>query len=280
MKIHAIQTGAGYVKESFLRGSIKAGGLLPFLVTLHRESPYVKIPIYTWVIEHDEGIIVVDTGDIPSDITTFLTQFKRDIKPDELMEPQLAKLGIQIKDVSKVILTHIHSDHANGVRPFLNTPIWVSQREYDSFHSLSTRIINRIALEAPKGFNPQPLTFQPERFGPFAYSFPLTKAGDVIAVPTPGHTPGHLSIIAIQNGISTFIAGDVTYDEAALLKQDFQGPAESPAEQVQTLAKVLQYTQENPTIYLPSHDTDSGKRLANQQIVPMKQAADIHAVSA
>jgi glyoxylase-like metal-dependent hydrolase (beta-lactamase superfamily II) len=271
VKIHAIQTGIGYVKESFLRGSIKAGGLLPFLINLHRESPYVKIPIYAWVIEHDEGIIVVDTGDIPSNSISFLTQFKRDIKPDELIEPQLAKLGIKIKDVAKVVLTHIHSDHANGVTPFLNTPIWVSQREYDSFHSLPTRMINRFALEAPAGFNPQPFRFQPTQVGPFESSFPLTKAGDVIAVPTPGHTPGHLSVIAIENGISTFIGGDVTYDEAALIKQDFQGPSEAPNEQPETLAKVWQYTQENPTIYLPSHDRESGERLANKQIVPMPQ---------
>ncbi len=269
MKIHALQIGTGYVKESFLNGSIKAGGLLPFLINLHRESPYVKIPIYAWVIEHDEGVIVVDTGDIPSNTTTFLTQFKRDIHPDDLMEPQLAKHGIKIKDVSQVILTHIHSDHANGVAPFLNTPIWVSQSEYDSFHSVPTRIINSIALEAPSGFNPQPFSFQPTRIGAFESSFPLTKAGDVIAVPTPGHTPGHLSVLAIENGITTFIAGDITYTEAALIEQDFQGPSEAPEEQPKTLAKVWQYTQENPTIYLPSHDPESGKRLANMQIVPM-----------
>ena len=91
----------------------------------------------------------------------------------------------------------------------------------------------------------------------------------MIAVATPGHTPGHLSVIAIENGISYFIAGDLTYDQAALIKQDFQGPSEVPNEQPQSLAKALQYTQENPTVYLPSHDPESGKRLANVQIVPM-----------
>ena len=271
MKIHAISTGIGYVKKSFLSGSINAGGTLPFLINLHRESPYVEIPIYAWVIEHAEGIIVVDSGDIPSNKTNWLVQFKRDIKPDELIEPQLAKLGIKIKDVSKVILTHIHSDHADGIAPFLNTPIWVSQREYQSFHSLPTRLINKLTLEVPAGFDPQPLSFLPMPFGPFEASFPLTKAGDVIAVPTPGHTPGHLSVIVVENGISYFIGGDVTYDEAALIKQDFQGPSEAPQEQPKTLAKVWQYTQENPTVYLPSHDPNSGKRLANKQIVPMQQ---------
>jgi N-acyl homoserine lactone hydrolase len=272
MKIHAISTGVINVKQSFLRGSIKAGGMLPFLINLHRNSPFVEIPIYSWVIEHDEGIIVVDTGDIPSSIPSFLTQSKRDIKPNELIEPQLAKLGIKTGDVSKIVLTHIHGDHANGIAPFVNTPIWISQREYQAFHSLSKQLINKLSLEVPAGFNPQPFSFQPKSFGPFESSFPLTKAGDVIAVPTPGHTAGHTSVIVIENGISYFIGGDVTYDEAALIKQDFQGPSEVPNEQPQTLAKVLQYSQANPTVYLPSHDLESGKRLANQQIVPMQHS--------
>jgi glyoxylase-like metal-dependent hydrolase (beta-lactamase superfamily II) len=271
MNIHAISTGKGYVKQSFLSGSIKAGGVLPFLINLHRESPYVEIPIYAWVIEHDEGIIVVDTGDVPSDKTSWLMQFKRKIQPDELMEPQLAKLGIKVKDVAKVVLTHIHSDHAQGIAPFLKTPIWVSQREYQSYHSLPTRLINKLALEVPAEFDPQPFDFQNTPVGPFEMSFPLTKAGDVLAVPTPGHTPGHLSVIVMDKGISYFIGGDVTYDEQALITQDFQGPSQSPSEQPQTLAKVWQYTQENPTVYLPSHDPNSGTRLLNKQIVPMEK---------
>ncbi len=272
MKIHAIQTGTGYVKQSFLRGSIKAGGMIPFLANLHRESPYIEIPLYAWVIEHSEGVIIVDTGDIPSDRTGWLMQFKRDIKPDELVEPQLANLGIKIKDVSKVVLTHIHSDHANGIAPFLNTPIWVSQREYQAFHSLPTRLVNRLILEVPAGFDPQPFNFEPQSVGPFESSFPLTKDRSVLAVPTPGHTPGHISVIATENGMSYFIAGDATYDEAALIAQDFQGPNETPAEQPKTLAKILQYTQDNPTVYLPSHDRESGQRLAHRQIVPVQHA--------
>jgi glyoxylase-like metal-dependent hydrolase (beta-lactamase superfamily II) len=186
-----------------------------------------------------------------------------------MLEPQLAKLGIKIKDVAKVVLTHIHGDHANGVAPLLNIPIWISQQEYDAFHALP-KPLKWLTLETPESFDPQPFSFVPERVGPFKSSFPLTKAGDVIAVPTPGHTRGHLSVIAVENGISTFIGGDVTYNEAALIAQDFQGPSDAPDKQPQTLANVLQYTQEYPTIYLPSHDPEGAKRLANAQIVPMK----------
>lgn len=273
MKIHALQTGTGYVKQSFLNGSIKAGGTLPFLIGLHRDSPYVEIPIYAWAIEHDGEVIVVDTGDIASAGDTWLVQFRRNIKPEQEIEPQLAKLGIKVQDVTRVVLTHIHSDHANGVAPFLDRPIWVSEREHKSFHSLFTRVINRLTLDAPKAFNPQPFAFLPEPISSFEFSFPLTKDGNVRVVPTPGHTPGHVSVVAINNGISTFIAGDVTYQQAALVSQTTQGPSEAPDELPDTLARVLAYTQAYPTIYLPSHDPESGNRLANADIVPMQREA-------
>ncbi|MBC7870253.1 MAG: N-acyl homoserine lactonase family protein [Chitinophagaceae bacterium] len=268
MKIHAIQTGIVQVKTAFLSGSAKAGGLVPFLFQLHREYPYVDLPIYAWVIEHPEGVIVVDTGDTYSTKTTWLIQTRRIVAPEHEIGAQLKQLGIGKKDIAKVVLTHIHGDHANGLKYFPDAPIWISAGEYKNLHSVAGRILNRMTVELPTGFAPQPITMQPAPFGAFAAHFPLTQSGDVIAVPTPGHTPGHISVIAISEGKHYFLAGDVTYDEAGLIHQEMQGPTAAPTKQPDTLARVLQYTQANPTVYLPSHDLASGQRLTDQQIVP------------
>jgi glyoxylase-like metal-dependent hydrolase (beta-lactamase superfamily II) len=268
MKIHAIQTGTVQVKTAFLRGSVAAGGTLPFLIQLHRDYPYVDLPIYAWVIEYEEGVIVVDTGDIHSTAMTWLIQTRRVITPEQEIGPQLRQLGIGKKDVSQVVLTHIHGDHVNGVKHFPDTPVWISEREYTRFHSAFGRVINRMTIEVPAWFKPQPFVFKPESFGSFEQHYPLTKRGDVVVVPTPGHTPGHVSVIAVQDSISYFLAGDVTYDEAGLLNQTLQGPSESPSEHPGTLAQVLQYTQIHPTVYLPAHDTASGQRLQAIQVVP------------
>jgi len=268
MKIHAIQTGIVQVKTAFLAGSAKAGGILPFLMRLHREYPYVDLPIYAWVIEHPDGVVVVDTGDTYSTKTTWLIQSRRIVTPEQEIGAQLKMLGIGKKDIAKVVLTHIHSDHADGVKHFPDTPIWISQGEYKNLHSVAGKVLNRMTVELPTWFDPQPIPMKQERFASFDAHYPLTQSGDVIAVPTPGHTPGHISVIVISEGKHYFLAGDVTYDEAGLIHQAMQGPTAAPAQQPDTLARVLRYTQTNPTVYLPSHDHASAQRLTDGQIVP------------
>ena len=61
MKIHAIQTGTVDVKKNQVIGkSPKAVRLINVLLGTIWLEP---IPIYAWAIEHNEGVIVVDTGE-------------------------------------------------------------------------------------------------------------------------------------------------------------------------------------------------------------------------
>jgi glyoxylase-like metal-dependent hydrolase (beta-lactamase superfamily II) len=268
MNIHAIQTGVVRVKSDFIRGSIRAGGIFPFLHKLFTDKVQVDIPIYAWVIEHSEGVIVVDTGDNADSGTSFITRSEFFVPRDEEIGPQLAKLGIGIEDVSKVVLTHLHPDHVNGLKYFARTPIFVSQEEIEARKPLIGGFLNRMATPLPAWFAPTPIVFAGEPCGPFERSYPLTKAGDVFAVPTPGHTRGHLSVIAMKDGVSYFLAGDVTYTEQALLAQEPQGPSDAPQFHLQTQERVLRYTQENLTVYLPSHDPEGVQRLERRQTCP------------
>jgi N-acyl homoserine lactone hydrolase len=52
-----------------------------------------------------------------------------------------------------------------------------------------------------------------------------------------------------------------------MLEQKIDGVAPSEKKAYQTLARINQYVQQHPTVYLPSHDAESGERLASGQIV-------------
>jgi glyoxylase-like metal-dependent hydrolase (beta-lactamase superfamily II) len=271
MKIHALQTGVVQVKTAFLTGSAAAGGTLPFLFQLHKDDPYVEIPIYAWLIEHPEKLILVDTGDLASLHSTWLIQTRQVVQPEQQIGAQIARLGYSVSDISCILLTHIHGDHAHGVQDFPSTPIYVSQKELNTYHSTAGKLINRMTLTLPTWFDPQPIPYLPEPVGVFEESHPLTKDGAIRVVPTPGHTLGHQSVIVRDGELSYFLAGDVNYDERGLLEQTLQGPVVSTNAQRQTLAKVLQYMRDNPTVYLPSHDPASAQRLAAGQVVPKTQ---------
>ena len=45
----------------------------------------------------------------------------------------------------------------------------------------------------------------PESFGPFEQSSKVTQSGDVVIVPTPGHTPGHVSVVVNTEDVVYFL---------------------------------------------------------------------------
>ena len=48
-------------------------------------------------------------------------------------------------------------------------------------------------------------------FGEFAASKPLTADARVVVVATPGHTPGHISVLCVDDhGHHVLLAGDAT----------------------------------------------------------------------
>ena len=72
-------------------------------------------------------------------------------------------------------------------------------------------------------FAPHLIDFAPQPFGPFPISYPLTRAGDVLLVPTPGHTSGHYSVIVLEEEHALFFAGDASYTQHLLLEHAVDG---------------------------------------------------------
>jgi N-acyl homoserine lactone hydrolase len=272
MKIHAIQTGIVHVKSDFMRGTAAVSNNAAFMYRLMTDKQWIDLPIYAWAIEHEERVIIIDTGDLSDTHSNFISQSTYTIEPQEEIRPQLERLGIKPRDVSQVILTHIHGDHINGVKHFKGNNIYLGADEYAAYKNPLGGMFMRRTTRLPEWFDPKSLTKTNAAFGSFDHYYPLTKAGDIVAVPTPGHTAGHISVIAINEGISYFFAGDVSYDEQALIDQKLQGPSMAQPSHIETLRRVLQYVESNPTVYLPAHDWKSGERLANRQVVPATAA--------
>jgi N-acyl homoserine lactone hydrolase len=271
MKIHAVETGRVRVTERWLEGYGK--GFRRLLNAWFDKAVTDWLPIYVWLIEHPEGLIVVDTG-IPTDANKaryfppFMPLVQRaavfDISPEEEIGPKMRALGLAPENVRWVIMTHLHQDHDGGLHHFPNAQFLVSRDEWRFANGLRGRMNCYLNQRWPRGFAPTLIDFDN---GPIA-SFPghhcLTSAGDVKLVPTPGHSPGHLSVLMEEGDTTIMFAGDTSYSEDHLVRMVADGVGTDPKAQVETHRQILAYAAQRPTVYLPSHDPKALTRLAHR----------------
>lgn len=141
-------------------------------------------PGHLHVIEHPAGRVLVDTGMIET--TPEL---------DEEWHPTIYPERIP-RDVACVINTHLHFDHCGGNRLFPALPIHVQRRE-------------REAAREPGYTIPEWVEFEGARYVELDGKAEIVSG--VRVIPTPGHSPGHQSVLVDTDDGLVVLAGDVGY---------------------------------------------------------------------
>jgi N-acyl homoserine lactone hydrolase len=269
MRIHAITTGRVRIKQAQIEG--RGHGLWRQLQPILSPEWADWSPVYAWAIEHPEGVIVVDTGanaglkSLPRWHPYFQFGVRFDIEPEQEVGPQLRSRGISPRDVRTVVLTHLHIDHDGGLAHFPYSRIVASGDEIARTSGIGGAFLGYLPNRWPKWFQPEPLVWQPSPIGPFKRSACITNAGDVVAVPTPGHTPSHLSVIVSDGDEQIMLAGDASYLESTMLNGTVDGVSANEAAAQATLAGIRALCAQRATIYLPTHDPKSAERLQKRR---------------
>jgi N-acyl homoserine lactone hydrolase len=271
MRIHAIETGRVRIKQAQIEG--RGHGTWRQLQPILSSEWADWSPVYAWAIEHPEGVIVVDTGaaahlkSLPRWHPYFRFAVRFDIEPEQEVGPQLRGLGIGARDVKTVVLTHLHIDHDGGLAHFPRSRILGSAGEIARASGIAGAMLGYLPKRWPKWFAPEPLAWQPTACGPFASSAPISAAGDVIAVPTPGHTPNHLSVVVRDGDHEIMLAGDASYLESTMLSGTVDGVSPDETVAAATLARIREFCSQRPTVYLPAHDPHAAQRLRQSRSV-------------
>jgi N-acyl homoserine lactone hydrolase len=277
MRIHAIQTGRVPINGAQIEG--RGHGLWRQLQPLFAGEWVEDVPVFAFAIEHSEGVIVVDTGagahlkQSPPWHPFFRLAVRFEIEPEQEVGPQLRSLGIGERDVKTVILTHLHSDHDGGLAHFPHSRIFADAGELARAAGVAGAIRGYLPNRRPPWFDPQPLAWRQTSYGPFARCARITAAGDVIAVPTPGHTPDHISVIVHEGEERIMLAGDTSYLESTMLRGAVDGVSPDETTAKKTLADIRALCAARPTVYLPTHDPQSGARLHGRRTVTAAQQA-------
>ncbi len=272
-KIHAIRTGLVQVRRPQMESRGK--GLARIAHMLLDEDWSEWLPIYAWVIEHEEGILIVDTGETsrvhergyhPAWHPFYRRAVRFSVHPEEEIGPQLRSLGISARDVRQVVLTHLHTDHAGGLIHITGSKVWVSRPELERASGLRGKLQGYLPHRWPKWWQPEFIRFDDRPFGPFPQSMSLTKRGDVLIIPTPGHTPNHVSVV-VCGSPSYFLAGDTSYNQQLLIAGKADGVSPDQTVSRHTLSRIRALANEHPLVYLPSHDPEGAERLVQQSVL-------------
>lgn len=194
----------------------------------------VRFNLGSYLIRADGRTILVDTGLGPKPADA------PDMPWGQLLHDFKAK-GVRPEDVDMVVMTHLHRDHVgwnllpqNGryVPTFPKARYWMSAKDWEACHE------------------PE---IQPARF-PNAPGcvWPLADLGlvefmtgehaltrELTAVPTPGHTPGHMSLLVTSQGERALVLGDAAHSPVQLNEIDWVSRADMDPELTRQTRRAL-----------------------------------------
>jgi len=96
------------------------------LVNTRVSAPYVRLSWMFYAILHNSSVILVDTG-----MASDRQAYKFRIDQFQTALDALRPLSISPDDVSDIVLTHSHIDHAGGIRSFPNARVHIQKNEIE-----------------------------------------------------------------------------------------------------------------------------------------------------
>ncbi len=277
-------------------GPIKSISVLSTgLVQIHPEQPYgTRIPLYVWLmgsrrwtpprpinaylIEHSSGLVLFDTGQdrasvtdpdyFPGGFTGFLYDrlARFQIGPGDSLTAKLASAGYTASDVRLAILSHLHQDHIGGIPYLPDTEFIVADAEWREMEKARPELRGFLRRHIDMaGVRYRRIEFGPTddpALAPFTASYDVMGDGSLVLLPTPGHTPGSMSLLVRRSeGVPLLLVGDLTYETELLEAGRIPGVGGKAALH-RASAMVRQLEERYPDLaILPAHDPGAAERL-------------------
>ena len=132
-----------------------------------------------YLIKHDNEYMLWDTGQPMNSAP---------VAPKVSIVDQLAKLNVNADQIKYVGISHYHGDHTGQVASFPKAQLFIGKGDWDAL----------TMPKPPAGVNPEPFKNWISGGGnvePLPNDKDVFGDGSVIILNTPGHTPGHHSLL-------------------------------------------------------------------------------------
>ncbi|MBV1942367.1 MBL fold metallo-hydrolase [Streptomyces sp. BV286] len=200
-----------------------------------------RLQFRAFAIRSDQGVTLVDAGIGPADSPAASWAPVPGALP-----ASLAAAGIEPSDVDTVVLTHLHTDHVGWAvvggehaRPFFpNAEYLLQQAELDVIEEVNPQL--RSTVIAPLQKTDQLRLLDGDT---------SLRRGER-AVATPGHTPGHQSVLVTSGHELVAVTGDLLVHAIQLLHPELAYSHEMDPEQARTARQQVLHSRPAGTLHL------------------------------
>lgn len=207
----------------------------------------IRFPVPAYVVETDSERILIDTGLHPGACADTAAFYDRPQATSffslELEQPLPEQ--IDVTTITKIVLTHLHYDHAGGLSLLpSNIPLVVQRREWEAGKDPA-------AVER-NFFFPRDYVDDEREVVLVDGDHDLLGDGSIELLLTPGHTPGHQSV---RLGDGLILGADVAHFASGLDDHRFPAFGDDPSEQRRS-AERLRALRDGGARVIPGHDPD------------------------
>ncbi len=149
------------------------------------------IPIYGYAIRHPDGLILMDTG--VGEGSKLIEEWRPRVHS---LDAALASLGHRPSEVVGIVVCHLHFDHCGQNPRFPDVPIYTQRAEYEAAHTPDYTVPEWVDFPGARY----------ERLDGDAEPWP-----GVHILSTPGHTPGHQSLLVDTDAGGVLLTGQAVY---------------------------------------------------------------------
>lgn len=162
---------------------------------------------HCYLIQHARGLLLWDTGypdAIAAEPDGLLLPGGVRIRVTRTLADSLASVGVAPAAITHLALSHLHLDHAGNCGRFANATIYLQQEEHDAaLGPAPGRLGYDAALVEP---------LRERRLILLRGDHDVFGDGSVIILATPGHTPGHQSLLVrLPRAGAVLLAGDAAH---------------------------------------------------------------------
>jgi N-acyl homoserine lactone hydrolase len=248
-------------------------------------SDLIPIPIPAYLLEHPSaGPVLVDTGMHESVIPGGGRERARNLgpigrlmsrhsnmTPEQTAAAQLRALGLDPAEIRLIVMTHLHFDHASALCDFPNATVLVDRREWAAAWARDALLngYSKAQLDPRPSYRTIDFTTPPAvASGPFEHTIDLFGDGTLTLASTPGHTAGHLSLVARLDGREALLTADAAYTMGTIRGEERPWLIQDRKAFEHSLSQLQAYDREHPgAVVIPGHDMAAWK-VACEQLAP------------